>query len=118
MRELARHALIGFDRETESLRALRRLGLDLRRENFAFRADSHLAQLAAIRAGVGIGVCQTAVGRRDPDLVHILPGEFAMALEMWLAMHQDLRASRAMRAMFDHLGRALSAYVRSARHRR
>jgi DNA-binding transcriptional LysR family regulator len=114
MAQLAQHALIGFDRETTSIQALRRLGLSLRRESFAFRADSHLAQLAAIRAGFGIGVCQTAVARRDPDLVHILPDEFAMALEMWIAMHQDLRRSRAIRAMFDHLGEALAAYARSA----
>jgi DNA-binding transcriptional LysR family regulator len=118
MAELAQHALIGFDRETTSLRALRRMGLDLRRENFAFRADSHLAQLAAIRAGLGIGVCQTAVARRDPDLVHILPAAFAMAIEMWVAMHQDLRAGRAMRAMFDHLATALADYARATDRRR
>jgi DNA-binding transcriptional LysR family regulator len=117
MRELAQHALIGYDRETASLRALRRIGLDLRRENFAFRADSHLAQLAAIRAGLGIGVCQTALARRDPDLVHILPDAFAMALDMWVAMHQDLRGSPAMRAMFDHLAAALADYAH-AKHRR
>jgi len=115
MAELAQHAVIGFDRETASLRALRRLGLDLRREDFALRADSHLAQLAAIRAGVGIGICQVPLARRDPDLVHVLADELAMALDMWLAMHQDLRASRPIRAVFDHLGTALSAYVRSDR---
>jgi DNA-binding transcriptional LysR family regulator len=118
MGDLAQHALIGYDRETESLRALRRIGLDLRREDFAFRADSHLAQLAAIRAGVGIGVCQRPLARRDPDLVHVLPDAFAMSLEMWLAMHQDLRASRAMRAMFDHLAAALADYVRTTDRRR
>lgn len=118
MRELAQHALIGFDRETASLRALQRMGLDLRRENFAFRADSHLAQLAAIRAGLGIGICQTAVARRDPDLVHILPDAFAMGLEMWVAMHQDLRGSPAMRAMFDHLAGALADYARATDRRR
>jgi DNA-binding transcriptional LysR family regulator len=118
MRELAQHALIGFDRETASLRALRRMGLDLRRENFAFRADSHLAQLAALRAGLGIGVCQTAVVRRDPDLVHILPDAFAMALDMWVAMHQDLRGSPAMRAMFDHLAAALADYAHAKLRRR
>src|SRR5262249_41634553 len=116
--ELAQHVVIGFDRETASLRALRRLGLQLRREDFAFRADSHLAQLAAIRAGLGIGVCQTALAHRDPELVQVLPDAFAMALDMWLAMHQDLRANRAVRATFDHLGRALTGYARSTGRRK
>jgi DNA-binding transcriptional LysR family regulator len=117
MAQLARHALIGFDRETASIRALRGLGLKLRRESFAFRADSHLAQLAAIRAGLGIGICQTAIARRDPDLVHVLPNHFAMELDMWLAMHEDLRASLPMRAVLDHLATALAGYVRSAGRR-
>jgi DNA-binding transcriptional LysR family regulator len=86
--------LIGFDRETASIRALRRLGLKLRREDFALRTDSHLVQLAAIRAGFGIGVCQTAIARRDCDIVPILPSDFAYDLEVRIAMHGDLRASR------------------------
>jgi DNA-binding transcriptional LysR family regulator len=114
MGELAQHAMIGFDRETASIRALRRLGLRMRREDFAFRADSHLAQLAAIRSGVGIGICQVPLARLDPELVHVLPHEFAMALDMWLAMHQDLRASGAVRATFNHLGPALAVDARGS----
>jgi DNA-binding transcriptional LysR family regulator len=115
MEQLAQHVLIGFDRETTSIRALQRLGLKLRRDDFAFRTDSHLAQLAAIRAGFGIGLCQTAIARRDSSLVHLMPKEFAFDLEVWIAMHEDLRASRPMRAIFDHLGTALSDYVGAKR---
>jgi DNA-binding transcriptional LysR family regulator len=112
MHQLSQHALIGFDRETASIRALRRLGLKLRREDFALRTDSHLAQLAAIRAGLGIGICQTALARRDESLVHVLPKEFSLRLEVWIAMHGDLRASPPIRVVFDHLTTALSGYVR------
>jgi Transcriptional regulator len=113
MEQLSQHVLIGFDRETASIRALQRLGMNLRREDLAFRTDSHLAQLAAIRAGFGIGICQTAIARRDANLVHLLPKDFAFNLEVWIAMHKDLRASRPMRAIFDHLAAALSGYVRA-----
>jgi DNA-binding transcriptional LysR family regulator len=112
MTQLAQHVLIGFDRETTSIRALQRLGLKLTRENFAFRTDSHVAQLGAIRAGFGIGMCQTAVARRDPNLVHLVPEEFSFDLEVWIVMHEGLRASRPMRAVFDHLAAALSDYAR------
>jgi DNA-binding transcriptional LysR family regulator len=114
MHELTRHALIGFDRETASIRALRRLGMELRREDFALRTDSHLVQLAAIRAGFGIGICQTVVARRDPGLVRLLPNEFSLSLEIWIAMHTDLRASSPMRAVFDYLAAALSGYLRTS----
>jgi DNA-binding transcriptional LysR family regulator len=113
MHELAQHVLIGYDRETASIRALRRLGMNLTREDFALRTDSHLAQLAAIRAGFGIGICQTAVARRDPSLVHLLPREFSFSLEVWLAMHEDLRRSPPMRAVFDYLAAALSGYTQT-----
>src|ERR1700742_4457907 len=109
--ELAQHVLIGFDRETASIRALQRLGLKLRRHDFAFRTDSHLAQLSAIRAGFGIGICQTVIARRDSNLVRGLPNDFAFDLEVWITMHQDLRATHPMRSISDYLAVALSDYV-------
>jgi len=113
--EVARHAIIGFDRETPSVRAVRALGLPLEREMFAFRSDSDLAQLAALRAGFGIGVCQLGLARRDPDLVRVAPEVFSVGLDVWVVMHKDLRASHRMRLMFDHLAAALSAYVATSR---
>ena len=51
--ELSGHSLIGFDRETAAIRVLRERGVAVHRGLFALRADSDLAQLAAIRAGFG-----------------------------------------------------------------
>lgn len=105
------HALIGFDRETAAVRALQKLGLTLTREMFSLRTDSDTTQLAAIRAGLGIGVCQAPLAARDPDLVRLVPDAFAYPLECWVAMHEDLRAVRRMRLAFDHLVAGLNAYV-------
>jgi len=104
------HTLIGFDREPPFLReAMARLAIS--RDLFALRTDNDLAQLAAIRAGFGIGMMQRAIARRDPDLVAIFPDEIGFTLEMWLALHEDLRASRRLRLMMDHLAAGLSDYV-------
>ena len=35
-------------------------------------------------------------------------------LETWVVMHEDLKATRRMRLMFDHLVEALGAYVADA----
>ncbi|WP_044561767.1 LysR substrate-binding domain-containing protein, partial [Azospirillum sp. B4] len=110
---LMAHSLIGFDTETAPIRAIRARGLYLERERFAFRADSDLAQLAAIRAGFGIGICQVGLGRRDPDLVHLLPGTLGFDLDTWLVMHPDLKSIRRVRLLYDHLAEGLSAYIRN-----
>jgi DNA-binding transcriptional LysR family regulator len=110
--DLAAHDLIGFDRETPALRAFLAGYPWLAAANFAFRAGSDLAQLAAVRAGVGIGVCQVGIAARDPALVRVLPADFAPALPTWVVMHEDLRATPRARAAFDllaeHLARQLA----------
>ncbi|MEJ0026966.1 MAG: LysR family transcriptional regulator [Rhizomicrobium sp.] len=109
------HAIIGFDKETPFIQALRKAGLPLSREMFALRTDADLAQLAALRAGFGIGVTQLGIGRREPDLVPLLPGALKFELEMWLAMHGDLRGTRRMRLLFDCLAENLAAYAATSR---
>lgn len=104
------HALVGFDRPTPFLReaAARLKGLDT--AAFALRSDSDLAQLALIRAGAGIGMCQVPLARRY-GLVRLLPRQIALPLDTWVTMHEDLRASAACRATFDALATGLAAYI-------
>jgi hypothetical protein len=40
-----------------------------------------------------------------------LPQAFAPNLDTWLVMHEDLKASRRTRLVFDHLALALADYV-------
>ena len=79
------------------------------------RSDSDLAQLAAIRAGFGVGFIQHGIARRDPDLVAVLPDQIDVPLEMWLALHEDLRANRRLRLMMDHLATGLAEYAARSR---
>jgi DNA-binding transcriptional LysR family regulator len=108
---LAGHALIGFDRETAFIRSLRHRTGAFQRRAFALRSDSDLAQLAAIRAGFGIGICQVPLARADRRLVRVLPEAFSLALDTWIAMHEDLRDSPRCKAVFDALAEGLRAHV-------
>ncbi|MEK8043991.1 LysR substrate-binding domain-containing protein, partial [Burkholderia contaminans] len=109
--ELAHHALIGFDTVTPFIRSAGR-GMPLwKRDAFSLRTDSNLAQLAMIRAGYGIGFCQSGLAKRDARLVRVLPDKLAMQLETWVVMHEDLRSSPRCRAVFDALADGLRAYV-------
>lgn len=107
--ELDSHPLIGFDRAPSISRPLR-LPPALLHERFAFRCDSDLGQLAAIRAGLGIGMCQYGVAI-DPPLVAILPREVRLELEVWVVMHEVLRSTTRVRLIFDHLVAGLARYV-------
>lgn len=115
LEELGGHALIGFDKESPSIQTLRAMGFRMGREAFAFRTDSDLAQLALIRAGAGIGVCQVGVARREEALVHVLAEDFAFALDLWVVMHENLRTSEPIRLVYDHLATELKAYALTSR---
>jgi DNA-binding transcriptional LysR family regulator len=110
--DLATHCLIGFDRDNRSFRSAGDFARKMTREVFGFRCDSDLAQIAALRAGVGIGGCQENIARRMPELVPVLPNAFHHALEVWLVMHEDLKTTRRVRLLFDHLAAGLTAYVK------
>lgn len=109
--DLASHSLIGFDRDETGARSLGAAAKTWRREMFRFRSDSDLAQLAALRAGFGIGGCQLGLAERDPRLLRVLERQMEFGLEMWLVMHEDLRLSRRVRLVYDHLVEELLAYV-------
>ncbi|WP_323142071.1 LysR substrate-binding domain-containing protein [Massilia phyllosphaerae] len=109
--ELAGHVLIGYDRPPPFARAALRRWPWFGREHIALRTDSDVAQLALIRAGAGIGVCQAALARRTPGLVRLLPEAFTLPFETWVTMHEDLRDSPRCRVTFDALVEALGAHA-------
>lgn len=108
---LAGHSVIGLDRDPMIMRGADGAPIAFDREMFALRTDNHLAYLAAIRAGVGIGICQVGLARRSPVLRRVLPQALAAALETWVVMHEDLRASRRCRVVFDAVAAGLASYI-------
>jgi hypothetical protein len=48
-------------------------------------------------------------------LTPVFPREIGSTLQMWLALHEDLRASRRLRLMMDHLAAGLAAYVAASK---
>lgn len=109
--QLAAHTLIGFDADPWGAGVLAAQGTPITRDMFKLRTDSDLAQLEALRAGYGIGGCQDALARRDGNLIPVMPGTLDLALDCWLVMHEDLRASRRVRLLFDHLAGELTHYL-------
>jgi DNA-binding transcriptional LysR family regulator len=109
--DLASHKLIGSDRARTDLELARNIHPAIRREQFLVRTDSHPAQLAAARAGLGIAVVQRPVGRADPVLRPVLPEYIVAELPIWLVTHEDLRSTPRVRAVFDQLAIEFTRFV-------
>lgn len=112
--DLAEHDLIGPDRALGDRELAARLLPGIDRSRFAIRTDDHPAQMAAARAGLGIAVMQRPLGASDPRLRPVLPEFQLPSLDVWIVTHENLRDVPRVRAMFDHLAAAFTAYVAAA----
>ncbi len=109
--EMAGHTLIGVDRETAYTRGIRAQIGGPAHDAYQLRCDSDLVHLAAIRAGVGIGICQVGLAQRHGSLIRVLPGQMCIQLDTWLAMHENLRNNPACSTVFSALADGLTAYI-------
>jgi DNA-binding transcriptional LysR family regulator len=114
MKQLTEHQLIGADRDRSLIHALATLGLKVSPRDFAFRSDNDLAQLAALRAGLGIGICQLPIAERDQTLIRVVPS-VAVPMPIWVVVHEDQRHVRRIRTVFDHLVVSLTDYRNTLR---
>jgi DNA-binding transcriptional LysR family regulator len=99
--DLSRHNFIGPDRSRADFAIAERLQMGFIFDRMVLRTDSHPAQIAAARAGLGIAIAQVPAGEADPRLVRLLP-EFEVArLDTWIVTHENLSRVPRIRAVFD-----------------
>lgn len=110
--DLAEHDFIGPDRARADLEIAERLGLGGLRDRFALRTDSHPAQLAAARAGLGLAVIQVPAGEADPRLLRLLPEVELFRLEVWIVAHENLARTPRVRAVLDGLAESFRLLMR------
>lgn len=109
--QLKNHSLIGYDRDLPFVRAVRDRTGALRRSLFSLRTDSSLAQLSAVRAGFGIGMCHHRLAPRYPELQPVLNHAVRFGFDTWVVMHEDLRRMRRYAVAFEALVEGLKAYT-------
>ena len=110
--DLAQQRWVGFDQSTLLVDGFRAAGFEVDHRFFGFRSDSQAVNLAAVRAGVGLGIVMVPLAQRLPELVPVLPGLPLPVLPVWLTAHRELRASQRLRTVFDFLAEALAAWGR------
>lgn len=75
----------------------------------AYRSNSPVAQVAAVQAGIGIGLLPAYVGHVLPNLATILSPDLWRRREIWLVAHPEVRNSRRVRVVFDEIVRLFQA---------
>ncbi|TFL16657.1 LysR family transcriptional regulator [Jannaschia formosa] len=113
MTDLKAHVLIGPDGDPAALAGLEAFGGVIGRSDLRLRTDSEAAQIASIRARLGIGVMHAGIAARDPLLEPVLPDLLNWSLDAWLVLHDDLRRLPMVRLVADHLSTVLPAVLRS-----
>jgi len=113
--DLATHDLIGPDRSPADLAFVTSWFPGVGRERFVIRTDSHPAQLAAARAGLGIALVQRPVGLADPLLQPVLADLALGHLDTWIVTHESLRELPRVRAVFNVLAEAFRSFAQVSR---
>jgi DNA-binding transcriptional LysR family regulator len=101
--DLAVHKLIGWEEGTTGINAADWLAEAAPASALVYRTNSLVNQFVAARAGIGLAVLPCYLGDLEPGLRRALPGGPvpALARELWIVTHQDLRRMGRVRAFFD-----------------
>jgi DNA-binding transcriptional LysR family regulator len=100
---------IGYDKSLASLPVAQWLREHVPEERIALRTSSTIAAQAFVRAGLGAACLWCLAGDRDPQLVRLTPPLPAVASDLWLLIHPDLRRSQRVGRVRSFLARALRA---------
>ncbi len=108
MAQIVGHDFIGYNGNDAIINGMREMGLKVDRHFFKVRCDQQVVHWELARAGCGIGFSQEGIGRRDPDMVQVLPELSLPSLPVWLTAPEALRTNPRIRRVYDLLADALS----------
>jgi len=95
--------LIAFDEASDALPQQKWLLAHAGNRPIVLRTNDLESQIAAVRAGVGVAALPSFLARRDPQLVRVALRARPVTREVWLVVHDDLRAAPSVRAVMEFL---------------
>ncbi len=109
--DLPQHRFIGPESPESRAPFYRWLREKVPPEAVAFRITEPAANLEALKAGLGIGFCNTHFAKENPDLVEIMPARPEWAAHLWIVTHVDLHRTLKVQSFLAHLKRAAADWV-------
>ncbi len=70
---------------------------------YTYVSNSPTAQMAAVKAGFGIGLLSHRWATMAGRLIRVLPEYNAASIDLWLVTHEELRYSARIRTTFDFI---------------
>jgi DNA-binding transcriptional LysR family regulator len=75
--------------------------------HIGFRADSFVALLQAVRAGLGLTLLPCCIADNDPALERLDAPADDLKIGLWVLTHQDLIKAARIRAFVEHMSKAI-----------
>ncbi|MCD7059063.1 LysR family transcriptional regulator [Pelagibacterium xiamenense] len=102
------HQIVSYIEADRMLGYLVPAGLNLTKANFRLSSSSQVAALQMACAGLGMIILPDQIAMSISGLVPVLNTLKAFSVPTWLVAHRELRTSRRIRLVFDHLADNLS----------
>lgn len=106
--DLTHHQILSFVDVDQMLGYLLPIGLDVSKANFRVTSSSQLVAWEMARNGLGMMIMTDQIAARFPEFVSVLNEIETFTIPTWLVVHSELRTSRRIRFVFDHLVERLS----------
>lgn len=101
---------ISIDGSSMFLKELNGRGFQLTERNFPILTENYLVMWEMVKAGLGIGILDGAIGDAEPRVRQALPNMDLLTFPIWLVAHRELNSSRRMRIVFDLMSMELARY--------
>lgn len=98
---------ISIDHSGTMMKAFNALGMGLTEANFPLVTESYLVMWELVRQGAAIGILDSFIGDKEPDVRRVLPDLEPLTFPIWLVAHRELTTSRRIRMVYDFLANEL-----------
>ncbi|WP_159714046.1 LysR family transcriptional regulator [Geminicoccus flavidas] len=110
--DLAGRDWVSLGDDLTALEAARRVRARVAPERVVYKVSTVLGAAEAVQAGIGIGYLPCFIADTMPALARLAPPDPALADDLWLLTHPDLRHAPRVRAFSDFLAREIGRWRR------
>ncbi len=111
LEDLNNHAVVRFDGDMSEHQSVRWLQSVAPGAYVAAHGNSLSALMLAVKSGAGVAALPTVVGDGDDEIVQVLGPITDLATPYYLLMHQDMKNTPRVRALFDFIIKELDAIL-------
>lgn len=112
--DLLQHHLLGIDKDTVMIPALRAMGIAVTPAHFRIRTDDKTVCTHLIEAGAGIGFVARLLLDANPKLRQVLPDLPLPTLTCWLTTHTEISNTPLIRVVYDEIADRVSKLLADA----